>query len=132
MPALDTNVLVRFLVRDDPAQHAATVRLMASVSETESLFVPLSVALELEWVLRSRYAVGKEAVIVTFVRLLETREILFQDEWSVERALSLYGEGTADFADCLHLASIVSHENAPMITFDRKAARLPDVTLLDT
>lgn len=131
MPTLDTNVLVRYLVRDDPGQHAAAARFIDSASATAELFVPLTVALELEWVLRSRYDVGKDAIVATFARLLETREIVFQEEPSVERALSLFDEGPADFADCLHLALALARDSVPLITFDRKAARMPETTLLE-
>ena len=131
MPALDTNVLVRFLVRDDEVQHRQAVAFIESTGETGSLFVPLTVALELEWVLRSRYKVGKDVVVQTYARLLESRELVFQDEPSVERALSLYDEHSADFADCLHLALGIGHDETPLVTFDRKAARMPRATLLE-
>ena len=60
MPALDTNVLVRYLVQDDPAQFAAAKRLVGRyLDEGLSLFVPLTVVLELEWVLRSNFGFAK-------------------------------------------------------------------------
>ena len=131
MPTLVTNVLVRYLVRDDPGQHAAAARFIDSASATTELFVPLTVALELEWELHSRYDVGKDAIVATLASLLETREIVFQGEPSVERALSLFDEGPADFADCLHLALALARDSVPLITFDRKAARMPETTLLE-
>lgn len=131
MPTLDTDVLVRFLVRDDVEQYERAVGFIESAGhEADALYVPLTVALELERVLRSRYAVSKESIIRTFVRLLETRELSFQDEPSVERALSLYGDHSTDFADCLHLASAIGHGSSPMVTFDRKASRMAEAMLL--
>ena len=131
MPTLDTNVLVRFLVRDDEVQHGRAAAFIESTGETGSLFVPLTVALELERVLRSRYKVDKGVVVRTYARLLESRELLFQDESSVERALSLYDEHSADFADCLHLALAIGHDETPLVTFDRKAARMARARLLE-
>ena len=131
MPGLDTNVLVRWILDDDPRQAARVQRLFEEVSEQQlPLFVPSTVMLELEWVLRSRYKFDKSTVLGTFNALLETQELEFQDEPALERALSLYRQGSADFADCLHAGQCGSAGRAPMITFDETAARLPSVELL--
>ena len=64
MAALDTNVLVRFLVRDDAAQGEAAANLIRSgVRSGNALFIPVTVALELEWVLRSAFNFDKAAVM---------------------------------------------------------------------
>ena len=93
------------------------------------MFVPLTVMLELEWVLRSRYRFSKDAVLSALVNLLETREIEFQDEASVERALFFYRSKRADFAECLHLGCAVTHDRLPLVTFDRQAAGLEGAKL---
>ena len=131
MPGLDTNVLVRWILDDEPRQAARVQRLFEKVREQQlPLFVPSTVMLELEWVLRSRYEFDKSTVLGTFNALLETQELEFQDEPALERALSLYRQGSADFADCLHAGQCGSADRAPMITFDETAARLPSVELL--
>jgi len=131
MPALDTNVLVRFLVGDDRRQFAAAKDYMDKISATEqALFVPVSVLVELEWVMRSRYGFDKPTMIDTLVRLLETKDIEFHEEASVECALYLYEENKSDFADCVHLATTLSHDRQPLVTFDRQASRLEGVQLL--
>ena len=90
MPSVDTNVLVRLLAADDARQSAQAKALMQRAARTgESLFVPLTVVLELEWVLRSRYEYAKEQVLATLSSLLETRELVFQDEAAVEHALAV-------------------------------------------
>ena len=66
--------------------------------------------------LRSRYRFPKDKVLSTLVNLLETREIEFQDEGSVERALFFYRSTNADFAECLHLGCAVTHERLPLVT----------------
>jgi len=125
MASLDTNVLVRWLVGDDPVQTAAVRRLLQNVKERqETLFVPTTVALELEWVLRSRYRYAKPDVLRAFNALLETCELLFQDEEALERALHLYRQGPADFADALHLGTVAAAGQEPLLTFDEKASRL--------
>ena len=130
MPALDTNVLVRYLVADDRRQFALARDYIESTSGDSSLFVPVSVAVELEWVLRTRYEFGREQIIKTFVALLEVREISFHDEQSIEFALRLFTEHNADFADCLHAAISIAYGRLPLVTFDRRATRVPGVDLL--
>jgi predicted nucleic-acid-binding protein len=131
MAGLDTNVLVRWIVDDDPRQAARVERLFEEAHEQGSpLFVPSTVMLELEWVLRSRYEFEKSTVLSAFSALLETRELEFQDEPALERALSFYRQNSADFADCLHAGQCGSADRVPMVTFDRTAARIPGVELL--
>jgi predicted nucleic-acid-binding protein len=101
MPGLDTNVLVRWILDDDPRQATRVQRLFEEVRELRSqLFVPSTVMLELEWVLRSRYKLDKFTVLGAFNALLETQELEFQDEPALERPISLYRQSSADFADC--------------------------------
>src|SRR5574337_813481 len=78
MAALDTNVLLRFLLQDDAAQAAAAKRLIRAAAQAgDTLYVPLSVTLELEWVLRSRFKMTRAAVVQTFFGLLESVELRF-------------------------------------------------------
>lgn len=130
MPALDTNVLVRYLVADDNRQYQIAKSLIESTVD-EVLFVPLTVSIELEWVLRSRYDLDKSLIISTFNQLLESREVQFQEEPSVEVALNLYSDNNSDFADCFHIAIAYSNDMTPLITFDRKASRIPGTELLE-
>lgn len=132
MASVDTNVLVRLLAADDPAQlQAARSCVQRAVRSGESLYVPLSVVLELECVLRSRYQFPKERMTATFGALLESRELDFQDEGAVERALQAYRQNRVDFAECLHLACAVSAARSPLLTFDRAATGMRGVKLLD-
>ncbi len=71
MAALDTNVLVRFLVQDDAAQGEAAARLIRNgIRAGTPLFVPVTVRLELEWVLRSAFGFDKAASRIDGARLL--------------------------------------------------------------
>lgn len=131
MPGLDTNVLVRWLVADDEAQleHVAAL-FRSTASRDATLFVPTTVVLELEWVLRSRYGFGKGAVLQAFGALLEVRELEFQFEPALERALHLFRDGPAEFSDCLHVGLCGAAGRSPMLTFDVRAARLSGTRLL--
>ena len=128
MPTLDTNVLLIYLVQDDPKQTRAADHYIKQIAESEAtLFIPLSVVLETEWVLRSVYAFAKESIVEVFVNLLEAREMQFQDEATVERALFLFREHNVDFADCLHVATAFTHDQLPMVTFDKQASRVEGI-----
>jgi predicted nucleic-acid-binding protein len=131
MAGLDTNVLVRWLLDDDARQSALVAALMAdAISSNEALFVPTTVVLELEWVLRSRYQFDKLVVLKTFGALLETQGLSFENEALLEQALDFYKHGSADFADCLHAGACAAAGQAPLLTFDRGASKLNGVRLL--
>jgi len=129
--ALDTNVLVRFLVQDDARQGAAAARLIRSgVEAGGALFVPVTVVLELEWVLRSSFALPKPAVLQALFGLLGSFELAFESEGAVEVALGNYADSKADFADCLHAALATMAGRQPLWTFDKAAAQVDGARLL--
>lgn len=131
MAGLDTNVLVRWLVDDDARQSRRVAELFKdSAARGERLYVPVTVMLELEWVLRSRYQFEKSSVLMAMNALLETRELEFQMEPAIERALHAYRLGKADFADGLHAGLCAIDGRQPLLSFDAKAARLDDAALL--
>jgi predicted nucleic-acid-binding protein len=131
MAALDTNVLVRYLVQDDEEQLAAAKKLIrAALRAGETLYIPITVMLELEWVLRSGFGFNKEQVSTTIASLLATVELTFESELAIEIALALYNKHSADFADCVHIAlSHVAGEH-PLWTFDRAASKVKGAKLL--
>jgi predicted nucleic-acid-binding protein len=129
--ALDTNVLVRFLVQDDARQGTAANRLIRSgVGAGGTLFVPVTVALELEWVLRSSFGFDKSAVLHAMFGLLGSFEVTFECEGAVEAALGDYADGKAGFADCLHVALAMMAGEQPLWTFDKAAAKIDGSRLL--
>ena len=131
MPALDTNVLVRYIVQDDAAQLAASKRLISRcVAEGSTLFVPVTVVLALEWVLRSGFAFGKDDVLMTLSSLLSATELSFESERALEVALHLFRMGSADFADCLHASLAAQAGEQPLWTFDKGAAMVSGAQLL--
>lgn len=133
MAGLDTNLLVRLLVADDADQLARVQALIRTAQyQGAALFIPITVVLELEWVLRSRYGFAKDQIVAAMVGLLEARELAFQLEPAVEQALYIYSEHNADFADCLHAGLCSANGHAPLLTFDAKAARLAEVQLVNT
>lgn len=122
MIALDTNVLVRLLTNDEPGQ----ARRAAALIEKHPVFVPKSVLLETEWVLRHAYGLGRPAIHAAFEKLLGLPQLAVEHSGAVREALEAYAAGL-DFADALHMASSRMAER--FVTFDqhliKKAGRLP-------
>ena len=132
--AVDTNVLVRILIQDStaPKQCAAARRLVEEATAAgEPLFVSLCALLETEWVLRSRYRVGRKAMVSALIAMLESPGIEFEHDATVEEALYLLEQfPDADFADCLLVARATHLGRSRFLTFDAGAARLPRAELL--
>jgi predicted nucleic-acid-binding protein len=130
--AIDTNVLVRLLVRDDEAQFKVACRLVEQTeAANETLLIVLGVLLETEWVLRSRYRLDKASIAAAFARLLEVEHVVFDHEPTVEEALYIWTQHpSADFADCLHNARAAQLGRTRFVTFDAGAAKLPRGELL--
>jgi predicted nucleic-acid-binding protein len=128
--AVDTNVLVRYVVQDDAVQGEAAARLISrGVQAGTPLFVPVTVLLELEWVLRSAFGFDK-AEVRALSRLLGSFELDFESEGAMEGALAKYERGSADFADCLHAALAQQASQEPLWTFDKAAAKVNGARLL--
>ena len=132
MAALDTNVLVRWLTNDDVAQCAIVGRVFdAAIGSADRLFVTVTVMLELEWVLRSKYRYDKPQVITALNALLDVTELEFQTEPALEQALWMFKQtGSRDFADCLHIALVSQAGQGPLLTFDERASKVEGAQLL--
>jgi predicted nucleic-acid-binding protein len=111
MIAVDTNLLVRVLTNDDPVQARRAVKLLKS----DDIFIPKTVFLETEWVLRHAYEIGRSSIVIGFQKLLGLPNVSIEDPDSIYQAMSWY-ENKLDFADALHLAS--SRRCSSFATFD--------------
>lgn len=123
MIALDTNVLARFYVDDPGDPEAAKQRPIAYeiLTRHPSLFVPLTVVLELEWVLRAFYRFEAADVIRVFEHLLGLANVNVEESDRVAKALERLAQGL-DFADALHLSGC-GHCEALYTFDDRRFAR---------
>ena len=118
MIGLDTNVLARYFVAEDGADAATERQRQAARQLIESgqpLFLPKTVALELEWVLRGYYGFAAEQVLLVFDHLLAHPALTTEDRPALEQAVAGLRAGL-DFADALHHASCRSCE--AIATFD--------------
>jgi predicted nucleic-acid-binding protein len=126
MLGIDTNVLVRFLVRDDLAQFEKARNLIhQEVSAGNRVVINQLVLLETEWVLRSRYSLTKQQMMETISALLDAPDVQFEDEPAVEEALYVWRDTRADFSDCLIGARNRRLGCRSTASFDAKAAKLP-------
>ncbi len=122
MLGIDTNVLVRFLVQDDPEQFARAQKLFR---REVPIFVSHLVLMETEWVLRSRYKLTKAEIHDAFSELLSVVELSVEEEPSVEEALYVWRDSTAQFADCLIGAHNRARNCTATASFDSNALKLP-------
>ena len=124
MIALDTNVLVRYLVADDPRQAAAARRLIESACTDETPgVVSLVVLCEVVWVLSQGYEYGRSQVALVLRRLLAARDLVVERSELAWQALNLFEEGTADFSDYVIGLCGRAEKAEVTCTFDRRAAK---------
>ena len=130
--AIDTNVLVRLLVRDDEAQFVAAKRLVERAEAAGApVLIVLCALLETEWVLRSRYKLAKPDIAAAFSQLLESEDVVIEHDASLEEALYVWAQHPgADFADCLLNARAAHLGRTRFVSFDIGAAKLPRGELL--
>lgn len=129
---LDTNVLIRYLVADDPEQHAAATALIEDelTPEDPGLVHPVALC-ELVWVLHQVYKVPKPDVVAALRLVLAVRTLRVLDEATVRAALDLFEHYAADFADALFSVAYQT-EGSALATFDRAASQLPHAQRLGT
>jgi predicted nucleic-acid-binding protein len=136
MIAVDTNVLARFYCDDpdDPEAARQRVRARRVMLESPAIFVPLTVVLELEWVMRGFYELPSNTFCDTADHLLGMPHVTVERWEDVKDSVDLHRRGL-DFADALHWVSSVACTR--LVTFDdrrfvrraRRLARSPAVTL---
>jgi predicted nucleic-acid-binding protein len=122
MTGLDTNLLVRYLTEDDPAQTIAAGRVMDSFSPDSPGFISLIVLAELVWVLESFYRFTKKEIEQVLETLLRSEELVLERADIVSQALRMFRVSRADFADCLIERSGHAAECQYTVTFDKRAA----------
>lgn len=129
MVAFDTNVLVRVLVGDDPAQTKRAERALVEHAENDGVFVSLIVLAEIGWVLSAAYEWDRLTIHDRLSRLVRTRGISVEDLELVEAALEGYRVGKADLADYL-IVGKARGVGAELLSFDKRLSRERGVTLL--
>jgi predicted nucleic-acid-binding protein len=134
MKGLDTNVLVRYLAQDDPAQSERATRLIETeLSAAEPGFISAVVLVELCWVLKRLYAATPQELVDTVADLLAGAQFHVDQRDAVQatvRHLRESSGSTVDLPDVLIAQIARSHGCTETVTFDRKAARGAGMSLL--
>ncbi|MGK6309067.1 PIN domain-containing protein [Variovorax sp. DT-64] len=131
MSALDTNLLVRLLTNDD-ARQAAIVEtwLRDNASARSPAYVDHIVLCELGWVLERSYGYARDVIHEALSALLDHDLLKIESPGLVRQALDFYQAGPADFSDYLLAARAQAAGYAPILTFDKKAAKTSTHQLL--
>jgi len=122
--ALDTNVLVRFLVEDDARQSAAAAAIVErAVHADESLYVSPIVLCETVWVLAASYHVPRLDIAQTLRELLRAKHLTFDNSDLLARAIDAFATGRGDFADYVIREDALAAGCTSVATFDRALLR---------
>ena len=130
MKGLDTNIIVRFFVEDDPVQFRRAGELFSSLSAENSAFISLVAMAEFVWVLRAIYQVSKNEIVGFLERLAGSSGFTLENHGEVVDAIGRFARGKADFADYLIEASGRRAGCDETLTFDVLAARSTGMRLL--
>lgn len=130
MIGLDTNVLVRYIMQDDPKNSLKATKLIESLDGDNPGYITMVSVIELYWVLTSCYELTGEQVGQALEAILRTKQFLVERADQVMRALRVYGEGKADFADCLIERSATGAGCTQTMTFDVGASKHAGMTLI--
>ena len=130
MIAIDTNVVVRFLVQDDPRQSAQAGAVFAGLTADRPGFLSREVMVELVWVLERAYRLPRAQIVAAIDGLLSAQELVVEAADRVGLAAERYRLGPAGFSD--HMIALGARESgcASIVTFDRKAAAQAGMTLV--
>jgi predicted nucleic-acid-binding protein len=128
---LDTNVLVRILTADDPAQLKVATRLLAAhEGEAGAFFINDMVLVEVIWVLGRAYGISRSDAVVAMQSLLDNDAFAFEDRDRFARAVALCTEQAVDFSDTMIALKNASALCEHTVTFDRAMRGLPSVQVI--
>ncbi len=132
MIALDTNVIVRYLVADDAEQAEAARALMEGLTFDSQGFICREVAIEVVWVLERFYRFTRAQIADVLVELISTDSLVVEVADDVARAAFTYRQGGVGFSDLMILSSAERSRAVPLHTFDRRLARMEGAALVET
>lgn len=132
MQAVDTNVVVRLLVKDDPEQCQQALDLWRQLTANGGVFLAGVVVVETVWVLQRSYHFSRPEIVGILDLLMRTEGVITENYGHMVRALSLYATQAADFSDFVIIESARSAGALPLHTFDKKLIRCNDTRWVST
>ena len=130
MIGLDTNVLVRYIMQDNPEQSSKANQLIENLTKDKRAYFSHITLVEIIWVLESCYELDKNDVIKVIDGILRSRELCTENSEVLWRAFRLFQQSNADFSDCLISVTGLKDGCKKTYTFDKKAAKLSGMELL--
>ena len=131
MIGIDTNVLLRYLLEDDPAQHRLAARLIdVTCTAEDPAFVSEIVVAEVVWFLAKKLRRPKTEVVGALFDIADHAHLRLRDERAHLAATNAYAEGRGDFAEYLIAATNLACDADPTFTFDKRAAKNGGLVLL--
>ena len=131
MIGLDTNVLVRYIMQDDPRQSPKATAIVESLEGVGSGYITLVAMVELVWVLTASFELTRAQVSQALDGIIRTKQFKIENADQVIRALRVFKLGKSDFADCLIERSANSAGCLKTMTFDVKASKHAGMTLIE-
>ncbi len=131
MPAVDTNVIVRYLVGDDPEQAEAARALIEKLTPGNPGFICREVVLEVAWVLERSYRFPRPQIAQALMDLTASDTLVVENSNEVAAAAYRYPRTPVGFSDLMILAAVARAGAAPLHTFDRRFARLDGASLIE-
>lgn len=132
MSTLDTNVLVRYLVRDIPEQVDAARELIEGLTPEDPGFICREVVLEVAWVLERTYSFTRTQVAEALMNLTASDSLVVENSDDVAAAAYRYRQGGVGFSDLMILKAAQRANAGPLHTFDHRLSRMPGATLVGT
>ena len=132
MTALDTNVLIRYLVGDVPEQADAARELVDALTPDDPGFICREVVLEVAWVLERSYGFTRHRIAEALMDLTASDSLVVENSDDVAAAGHRYRQGGVGFSDLMILRAAERSNSTPLQTFDRRLARMQGVNLLET
>jgi predicted nucleic-acid-binding protein len=127
---IDTNVLVRYFIEDDPDQSRLTDSFFRSLSSADPGWISQATILEFAWIMKSVRRLDRKTIATMMGKLTMLDSIVVERADIVDKALQWYRNGNAEFAVCLIAASGRAAGCAKTVTFDKIAARDAGMELL--
>ncbi len=130
MNAVDTNVIVRYLVGDDPDQAEAARALLDRFTPEVPAFIGREVVMEVAWVLERSYRFPRSRVAQALMDLTASDTLVVESSDHVAAAAHLYRRGAVGFSDLMVLSAAERAGALPLYTFDRRLARMQGAALV--
>jgi len=132
MIGIDTNILVRYFLQDDPEQSKIVTGFFENkISEENPAFINIIILCELVWVLEASYKIQKQKLVELLEKILITKQFIVQSPDIVWLSLSDYKKNKADFSDCLIGRINQAQECAYTVSFDDSCKKLESFKVLE-